>query len=125
MRLLVLAACAAAWVGCGSDGGYGSGDPAPAPAACSAATATAVTGPITLVGLAFVPSCGKVAAGTEVTFTNGEAELHTVTSDAGAADFDSGTLTVGDSFTTTFPAARTVQAHCGFHPTMRLTLFVE
>jgi plastocyanin len=125
MRLLVLAACAAA-IGCGSDGyGSGGGAPAPAPAQCTAATATAVTGPIALVGTSFVPSCAVVSAGTAVTFTNGEAMLHSVTSDAGSADFDSGTLGQGDSFTMTFPTARTVLAHCNFHPTMRLTLFVE
>jgi plastocyanin len=125
MRTLVVAGCAAALFGCGSDGYGGSGSPGPAPAQCTAATATAVTGAIVLAGMSFTPSCAKVAAGTPVTFTNGEADLHTATSDAGPSDFDSGTLTQGQSFTITFPAARTVQAYCTFHPTMRITLFVE
>jgi plastocyanin len=124
MRLLVLAAAGAA-LACG-DSGYDSGAPAPAPAACTAATATAVSGPIQLVaGNRFVPSCARVAVGSDVTFTNVDATpmLHTVTADSG--QFDSGNLALNQSFAFTFASAGTVGIHCELHPGMRMTLFVE
>jgi hypothetical protein len=62
MRASILAAACAAALGCGGSSGYGSSTPAPAQ--CTAATATQVTGAIALSGLAFVPSCAKLAAGT-------------------------------------------------------------
>ena len=122
------AAAAAAVLGCGSDyGGGGSSDyGAPAPAQCTPAYATAVTGAIGISGMAFVPACAKVAAGTAVTFTNGDATAHTVTTDAGQAEsFDSGSLAPGAQFTHTFTTAGTVHIHCSIHPEIRLTLFVQ
>jgi plastocyanin len=122
------AAAVAAALGCGSDyGGGGSmGYGAPAPAQCTAANATAVTGAIGIAGMAFVPACAKVAAGTSVTFTNGDAIAHTVTTDPGQAEsFDSGSLAPGAQFTHTFATAGTVRIHCTIHPNIRLTLFVQ
>lgn len=122
MRTLVLAFASAAAIGCGSSMGYGSGSAA-APQQCSAATATAVNGTVELVGTEFVPACGKVAAGTAVTFTNDDSMLHTVTDDGGA--FDSGNLAQGAKFTHTFTAAGTARIHCTLHAGMRMTLFVQ
>jgi plastocyanin len=115
-----------AGAGCGSSTGYGSGAGAPAPAACTAANATAVTGAIEIVGMDFIPSCAKVAAGTAVTFTNNDSIAHTVTSDAGQPEtFDSGPLAQGAKFQHTFATAETEHIHCTIHPTMRLTVIVQ
>jgi plastocyanin len=112
--------------GCGSMGYGGNGYSAPAPAACTAANATAVTGPIEIAGMAFVPSCAKVAVGTTVTVTNNDAIAHTVTSDAGQPEtFDSGPLAQGAQFQHTFATAETEHIHCSIHPTMHLTVIAQ
>ncbi len=112
--------------GCGSGMGSGSGSAAPAPVACTSANATAVTGAIEIAGMAFVPACAKVAAGTTVTFTNDDSIAHTVTSDAGQPEtFDSGALAQGAHFTHAFATAETEQIHCTIHPEMHLTVIVQ
>lgn len=115
------AAVALALAGCGSmDSG------ASAAAQCSAANATAVSGAIQIAGMAFVPACARVAPGTAITFTNDDADQHTVTSDAGQADtFDSGPLNQGAQFVHTFASAGTEHIHCTIHPTMHLSVVVQ
>jgi plastocyanin len=121
MRVLALATLCAAAAGCGGPD-YGSS--APPPASCTTASATAVTGPILLsAGNRFVPSCGKVAAGTSVTFTNADAMAHTSTADGG--QFDSGALAPGASFSFTFATPGAAGIHCSLHAGMRMTLVVE
>ena len=105
--------------GCGSMGGS-------AAAPCSAAIATPVTGAIEIAGMAFVPACAKVAAGTAITFTNNDGVQHTVTSDAGQPEtFDSGLLNQGAQFVHTFATAETERIHCNVHPEMHLTVIVQ
>lgn len=117
------AVAVAAGLGCGSSGYGGS---SAAAAQCTAATATAVSRSIELSGMAFVPACAKVAAGTAVTFTNDDAVAHTVTADAGQAEsFDSGALAQGAQFAHTFATAGTVRIHCSIHPEMHLTVIVQ
>jgi plastocyanin len=99
---------------------------APSPVACTAASATAVSRSIELAGMAFVPACAKVAAGTAVTFTNNDSVAHTVTSDTGQSDmFDSGPLAQGAQFNHTFTSAGTELIHCNIHPFMHLTVIVQ
>lgn len=56
-----------------------------------------------------------------VTWTNNDVSVHTVTSTAvppGAAPFDSGYLSTGDTFTYTFAVPGTYEYHCQLHPWM-------
>jgi plastocyanin len=119
--MLMAAACAAA-LGCGSGGS----DSSPTPGAqCTAANATPITGPVQLIGLSFVPACGRVAAGTLVTFANTDSMAHTVTEDSTPPAFDSGTLGPTATFPQTFASAGTVHIHCNLHAGMRMTMIVQ
>jgi len=71
----------------------------------------------------YAPGDLKVAAGDTVTFTNEGAIAHTVTATDGA-DFDSGSLAPGATFTFTADAAGTVSYVCTFHPGMQGTIEV-
>jgi plastocyanin len=87
--LVVSLGAAGLAAGCGGGGG---GDGGGSPAACTAASATATTS-VSLSGMAFVPTCVKIAKGATVTFRNADAVNHTVTTDAGQPEtFDSGPL---------------------------------
>lgn len=125
MRVLISAAACAAALACGGSDGYGDGAAAPPPSACTAATATATTS-ISLSGNQFVPACARVSPGGTATFTNEDAELHTVTTDAGQPEqFDSGDLSPGAQFAHVFGSAGTVRLHCNRHPGMNGTVVVE
>jgi plastocyanin len=72
----------------------------------------------------FTPADLEVAAGEKVTFENSGAIAHTATSSEGA-DFDSGSLAPGDTFTVTLDKAGTVSYVCTFHPGMQGTIQVN
>jgi plastocyanin len=74
-------------------------------------------------GVAFDPADITIGVGETVTWTNMDFLPHTATSgDPGDADagsiFDSGTLTLGRSFSHTFDEAGEFVYFCEFHPTM-------
>jgi plastocyanin len=117
MRGLALIAFIALAAGCGSSYDSSGG----MAAACTPATATA-TNSVTISGMAFSPSCVKVAAGATVTFTNADAIAHTVTGDGGG--FDSGAFTTAP-YAHAFAAAGTFPYHCQIHPTMRGTVIAQ
>ena len=110
----------------------GSGDdtaPAPASAATPAATATAAKPSATatearIAGFAFAPSDLEVQVGDEITWTNDDTAAHTVTATSGA-DFDSGTLAQGASFTFKAEKAGTIAYFCVIHPSMKGTITVR
>jgi plastocyanin len=104
--------------GCGGDSTSTSGGST----ACTAATATA-TSTVTMAGMAFSPSCIKVAAGTTVTFTNNDTTTHDVTANDGA--YQSAFLSPGQSYTRTYPTAGTSAYHCSIHPMMVGTVIVQ
>lgn len=108
---LTLAACA------GTSPSQPAGSPAPA------AGSTAVT----IKGFAFSPATLTVAKGTKVTFTNGDAVAHTVTSGTnGTTDgkFDQ-QVAAGKDATITFDTAGTFEYFCRIHPSMKATITVR
>ena len=111
----------------------GSGDdatPAPASAAATpAATATAAKSSAgateaRIAGFAFSPADLEVQVGDEITWTNDDADAHTVTATSGA-DFDSGTLAQGATFTFKAEKAGTIAYFCAIHPSMKGTITVR
>jgi plastocyanin len=61
----------------------------------------------------FSPKTLKIKAGTKVTWTNSEAAPHTVTADK--AEFESGNLSNGQSYSFTFGKPGTYKYHCNYH----------
>jgi plastocyanin len=80
------------------------------------------TNTVSIEGFAFEPSTIEVSAGTEVTWTNGDPEEHTVTADDGT--FDSGPIAGGKSYSVTVDQSGAVAYFCAIHPTMKGTLRV-
>ena len=111
---LTVAALGAGVTACG---GYSSDEPAAAVKPATGGTAVSVQ------DNTFKPADLKVAVGDTVTFTNEGAIAHTVTATDGA-DFDSGTLAPGKTFTFTARKAGTISYVCNFHPGMQGTLEV-
>jgi plastocyanin len=83
----------------------------------------ACDGDICLSGIQFAPDAVTVAVGDTVTWASIDSPDHTVTADDGA--FDSGTLSNGDVFETTFDEAGDFAFHCEIHPSMTGTVTVE
>ncbi len=73
---------------------------------------------------AFAPQAIEVEVGQEITWTNRDAAPHTVTATSGA-EFDSGTLDQGGTFTWTAATPGTVEYFCEIHPSMVGTITVE
>lgn len=88
-----------------------------------APTTTAGGGSITIANFTFDPGSITVAAGTTVTWTNGDGPSHTTTSDE--EGWDSGVLASGDSFETVFDEPGVFAYHCSIHPSMTATVTVE
>jgi plastocyanin len=108
---LTLAACGGASVGHASAPGP---MPMPAPAASSAAPVAATS--VAIKNFAFSPQAITVKAGTQVTWTNDDADAHTVTFDAdktGSQAFQN-----GESYRHTFSTPGTYRYHCSIHPYM-------
>ena len=78
---------------------------------------------VTVADTSFTPGHLKVAVGDTVTFENDGAIAHTATAAEGA-DFDSGSIAPGDTFTFTASKAGTVSYVCTFHPGMQGTIEV-
>ena len=76
------------------------------------------TGPVeaSIVDLTFQPATIEVDAGASVTWTNEDSVPHTVT--ARTADFDSGVMQEGDSFSLVFDEPGTFDYFCAIHPSM-------
>lgn len=71
---------------------------------------------VEIVDFAFSPATLTITAGDTVTWTNGDAVVHTATSTAGA--FDSGDLAMGESYSFTFTEPGTYDYLCTPHPSM-------
>lgn len=87
-----------------------------------AGTAAAATAAATIKTFQFQPKSIEIRAGTTVTWTNQDNVAHTVTSgtpDAPDADFDSGGLGKGLSFTATFDRPGEYAYFCAKHKSMR------
>lgn len=116
LGIAIVAALASS--GCGGDSSYTGGGST----ACTAATATS-TSTVTMAGMAFSPSCIKVAAGTTVTFTNNDTTTHDVTANDGS--YQSAFLAPGQSYARTYATAGTSPYHCSIHPMMVGTVIVQ
>ncbi len=84
-----------------------------------------VTMPNSIQGFAFNPQIMNINQGTTVTWTNLDSSAHTSTSDpASTEQWDSGTLSQGDTFSHTFNRVGTFTYHCQIHPSMTATINV-
>jgi len=76
----------------------------------------------------FSPSTVTVSPGTEVTWTNDDATIHTVVEGSAEAPveggFDSSIVNTGDSWEHTFDTAGTFDYYCSLHPFMKGTVTV-
>jgi plastocyanin len=81
------------------------------------------TAAVGMVGLTFSPASLVVAPGTTVTWTNtgGPGSMHTVTSSTPGYDFDSGTLSNGQTFSYTFVRPGTYDYFCTPHVSFGMT----
>lgn len=78
---------------------------------------------VSLVDRSFRPGRIEVGAGETVLWSNDDSEGHTVTAVDGA--FNSGVMTVGDEFSSTFDTAGTFDYFCAIHPEMTGTVTVS
>lgn len=83
-----------------------------------AAPAYADTVQVSIMGHMFMPATLTIAPGTTVTWTNHDADPHTVTDGANPKAFHSSALDTGDTFSYTFTTAGTFQYFCTLHPMM-------
>ena len=109
---------AAAALGLAACGGYDQ------PAASTAPSPSGGTAAVTIGDNSFTPANLKASVGETITFENDGAVAHTVTATKGA-DFDSGSIAPGDTFTFTPTKAGTVSYVCTFHPGMQGTIDVS
>ena len=77
-----------------------------------------------IADFAFSPADIEVEVGDKITWTNDDADAHTVTATSGA-DFDSGTLAQGADFTFEAKKAGTIAYFCAIHPSMKGTITVR
>jgi plastocyanin len=117
--ITICLAVAALGGGLAACGGGSSDEPPAAAAKPPASGGTAVS----MQDNSFAPADVKVAPGEEVTFTNDGGIAHTATASDGA-DFDSGSVAPGETFTFTAGDAGTVSYVCTFHPGMQGTIEV-
>jgi len=96
-------------------------------AACIAAAPWCLAAPdasaVTIKDYQFSPALVKIAAGATVTWTNKDADVHTVMSATGL--FVSGALDTDDRFSYTFTKPGTYVVACSLHPQMSETIVVE
>jgi plastocyanin len=117
-------AIAALGTGLAACGGYGDDSTTTAAKAPAPTTAPAVAGAkVSVQDNTFEPATIKAKVGDTITWTNAGAVAHTVTATDGA-DFDSGTLAPGKSFSFTADKAGTISYVCNFHAGMRGTIEV-
>jgi plastocyanin len=76
---------------------------------------------ISIEGMRFVPDTIEINAGGKVTWRNRDAVKHTVA----FAEFNSGVLNPGDTYTHTFDEPGTYVYSCEFHTSMSGTVIVK
>ena len=80
---------------------------------------------VTIDNYSFTPSTLTIRAGTTVTWTNRDSEVHTVVADDAAAGFKSAGLDTDDSFSFTFDKVGSYSYHCSLHPHMTGKIIVQ
>jgi len=81
------------------------------------------TNQVLIQGMAFDPATITVKAGTTIKWTNKDDVAHTVSSDSSV--FESGSMSMGTSFSYTFSTPGTFPYHCAPHPSMTATVVVN
>ncbi len=87
-------------------------------------TQPAAANAVEIKGFAFNPAAITVSKGTTVTWTHNDGAPHTVTTTSAPADFDSGTMNKGNTFSQTFDTAGTYEYFCSIHPNMKAKIIV-
>ena len=91
-------------------------------------TAFAIEHHVKIEGFAFSPATLTIEIGDIVTWTNFDGSPHTASSTtvpSGATTFESGTLSVSDSYSFTFTTAGEYAYWCNFHTHMKASITVE
>jgi len=114
---VVIAALGTGLAACGGSGG----DSTPAAAQAPASSGSTK---VSVQDNTFKPGDIKVKSGDTVTFTNEGAVAHTVTATEGA-DFDSGTLAPGKTFSFVASGHGKLTYVCTIHPGMQGTIDVD
>lgn len=120
-RLIIVATCAALALSLGACGDDDSNDAASTPPPAAGTTppaAAASSGDTVSVGIKdikFVPATITAKVGQKIVWTNNEAIVHNVTATEGA-DFESDSLSEGDTFEFTAKTAGTIDYVCTIHP---------
>ena len=81
------------------------------------------TNMVTIQSMQFQPGSITVTVGSKTTWTNKDAEAHTVTSDDGSS-FNSGTINSQGTYSFTASQTGVYAYHCALHPEMHGTLVV-
>lgn len=122
-----LAATAAFGAGCGSsskkDSSTGAA-PASTTAGASGGTTTAGGPNVSMKDIKFNPQDVTVKVGQTITWKNNDPVAHTVTAKSGA-DFDSGTVNPGGTYTFTAKKAGKIDYVCTIHPNQTGTITVS
>jgi len=88
------------------------------------ARAAAATQSVMIMNFAFAPQNLTINVGDTITWSNHDSAHHTVTSDPGSAELNSGDLAQDQSYTHTFTTAGTFPYHCDYHPKMLASITV-
>jgi len=88
------------------------------------ARATAAAQSVMIMNFAFAPQNLTINVGDTITWSNHDSAHHTVTSDPGSAELNSGDLAQDQSYTHTFTTAGTFPYHCDYHPKMLASITV-
>lgn len=120
--IATLAGAALLLAACGPSGASATPTPLPAASAAPVPSPASATTAVSISDFAFQPAALTVPIGTTITWTNGGATQHTVTADDDS--FDSGTLAVGATYSTTAHLAGTIAYHCAIHSQMKGTIVV-
>ena len=83
----------------------------------------AATASVNIINFTFQPSAVTIQVGDQVTWTQKDTTQHTSTSDTGL--WDSGLLTLNQTFTNTFMNAGSFPYHCTVHPFMTAGVSVQ
>jgi plastocyanin len=116
ITVLVALVAVVGLVGCSSPTPPATSTSTPPPAA-SGGTATTVT----IKNFMFEPASVTIKVGDSVTFKNEDSVAHTVN----GANFQSGDIAPGASYSQTFDKAGTYQYACSIHPQMTGTVVVQ
>jgi plastocyanin len=79
---------------------------------------------VAIKNFAFAPLALTVKVGAKVTWTNDDADAHTVTSQGSGGPLNSAAMNTGDTFSYTFTTPGTYRYLCTIHPFMTATVTV-